>query len=183
MMESALVLASLFLLDGDSLTLREQRPTAVWFEPQFRANALQILLLKAPGAPGYYIAGSDVFPLGVEVARQPWRRVMLSGAVAYDRSSIYRALEFMAGARRYLGDGALAPYLAAEAGILDARTHTDVFTVAGVGVELTLRNGFSLMTDVQLGPENSGSSETPPGPRVWHFSAWCRLGIGYRFGT
>ena len=38
---------------------------------------------------------------------------------------------------------------------------------------------FSIVTDMQFGPENGGSVGTDQ--RVWHFSAWYRLGIGYRF--
>jgi hypothetical protein len=176
----ALLLAGLFLLDGQSLTRREQKPTGVWFQPQLRFNALQVLLGKPPGYPGYYIAGSDAFPVGLEVGRQPWRRVMLSAAIAYDPSPNYRTLEFTAGARRYLREGALAPYLVAEVGVLDASLHTNVFAVAGAGLELTLENGLSLMTDLQLGPEISGS-DIPWGQRTWYFSAWYRLGVGYRF--
>jgi len=35
------------------------------------------------------------------------------------------------------------------------------------------------MTDLQLGPENTGSARDDP--RVWNFSAWYRLGVRYRF--
>jgi hypothetical protein len=176
----ALVLLALLALDGEPPTLREQKPTGIWFQPQARFNALYAVRFDSPGTGRDYIFGSSVFPLGVEVGYQPWGRAMVSVAVAYDNSSIYRTIELTAGARRYLRDGVLAPYVAIELGVLDPRSHTDFFAVAGPGLELSLGNGLSAMADVQIGPENSGADD-PSGPRRWHFSAWCRLGVGYRF--
>jgi hypothetical protein len=178
MMTPALVLFGLLALGGEPLTPREQNPTAVWFQPQARFSALYAVRFDSPGTGRDYIFGSSVFPLGLEVGYQPWRRVMVSVSAAY-ANDVYQAVELTAGARRYFGEGALAPYLAAELGVLDANSYTNVFAAVGPGLELMFRNGLSAMADIQLGPENSGHQSGSD--RRWNFSAWCRLGAGYRF--
>jgi hypothetical protein len=164
----------------ESSSLREQRPTAVWFQPQLRFHAL--------GAGRADLAGSDMsaLPLGLEVGRQLTPHLLVSATIAHLPNEEIRTTQVTGGARWYFARQTFAPYVAAELGLLDVeendtggRTHTDVFAVAGPGAELTLRNGLSLMTDLQLGPESTGSARGEP--RVWNFSAWYRLGVGYRF--
>jgi hypothetical protein len=77
-------------------------------------------------------------------------------------------------------------HLAAEVGVLlvevddsGGLTHTDLFFAVGPGLELAQRNGLSVVTDLQLGPENTGDARSTH--RTWNFSAWYRLGVGYRF--
>jgi hypothetical protein len=128
----------------------------------------------------------SALPLGVEVGRQLWRRFLFSVAFAHLPVPSIRTSQVTAGVRWTLRDAALAPTLAAEVGVLDVeiddtggRTHTDLFIAAGPGLELALRNGLSLVTDLQFGPENTGDARMTE--RAWNFSAWFRLGAGYRF--
>ena len=165
------LLCVLLTLSGQAPAIREQHATAVWFEPQLMFHSL---------------GNGRALPLGVEVGRQLTPRLLLSAAIAHLPIANISATQVSAGARWYFRDNIFTPYLAIELGVLNleeddtgGQTHTNVFAAAGPGAELTLPRGFSIMTDLQLGPENGGRVGTDE--RVWHFSAWYRIGVGYRF--
>jgi hypothetical protein len=170
----------LYLLFALQPSVREQRPNAVWVQPQ--------LVFQSIGSGRADLAGSDLYPLpaGLELGRQLNGHLLLSAGIAHLPLQFSARTQVTAGARWYFRDGALAPYLAAQLGVSHAQvddtgglTHTDFFAAAGLGAELVLSRGLSLMSDLQLGPENEGPLRDEP--RIWHFSAWYRIGVGYRF--
>jgi hypothetical protein len=165
--------------DGASQSLRQHRPVAVWYEGQF---AFEPLGTESAGAKG-------LLPVGLELGVQVQRRLLLSAAIGMLPVKNIQTSQATLGGRFYLSDEVVAPYLAAEFGVRSVEVddtggmrHGDWFAAAGPGVELTMRRGFSVMTDLLIGPLNVGDeTDKTSAARRWHFGAWYRLGVGYRF--
>jgi hypothetical protein len=157
---------------------RPDRPFAVWVAPQITFHSF--------GSGRADIAGSDVgvLPLGLEAGWQVHGPLLISfGLARFPVANIQRTQATL-GARWYLSDGLVAPYLAAEIGRMrqelddtGGATADHSFAAAGAGVEVATTSGFSLTTDFELGPEYQSSYAGAS----WHLSAWLRLGLGYRF--
>ena len=158
--------------DADAGAVRQDRPFAIWVEPELT---------------GLLGSNSGVLPLGLEVGGQIGRRVLLSLALARFPAANVERNAVMLGGRFYLGTRAFAPYLVAVAGWMRAAvddtgglSETHRFAAAGVGEELALRGGLSLTGDILVGPDlvtdARDSSQT-----AWRASGWLRLGVGYRF--
>jgi len=166
------MLASVAAPVADAFAVRQDRPFAIWVEPELT---------------GLLGSNSGVLPLGLEVGGQIGRRVLLSLALARFPSANVERSAVMLGGRFYLGTRAFAPYLAAVAGWMRAGvddtgglSETHRFAAVGVGEELALRGGLSLTGDILVGPDlvtdARDSSQT-----AWRASGWLRLGVGYRF--
>ena len=142
---------------------RTRGPIAAWFEPQ---------------------AGSaGLLPLGVEVGVQISRLMITAGAARLPIANVARTL-FAAGARFYLGDDKVAPYLCTEFGAMTEEvddtgglTNRHRFGLAGAGIEVLWGSGVSLTTDLQLGPEHVEGYVDPN----WRLAVFWRGGIGYHF--
>jgi hypothetical protein len=161
--------------------VRQERPFAVWVEPQLTALSL--------GSGRADLFGSDVgvLPLGIELGRQIAGRGFLSVALARFPAQNIARNEVMVAGRYYLGEQRLAPYVAAAVGwmseLIDdtgGREETHRFVVAGAGAELALPSGFSVIGDILLGPDFV-DDERDPGHETTHLSGWLRVGLGYRF--
>jgi len=166
--------------DAATVPVREERPFAIWVEPQLTAFAF--------GSGRADILGSDVgaLPLGIELGGQI-RRVFLSLAIARLPVANIERDEVMLAGRFYLGKRAWAPYLAAAVGWMTEEIEesggehdSHLFAAAGIGQELALRNGISLTADLLLGPDFLKDRFSSSYDNV-NLSGWLRLGIGYRF--
>ena len=168
----AAVAAPVVAPDADPVAVRQDRPLAIWVEPEL------IGLLGSDSA---------VLPLGLEVGGQISRRVLLALAVArFPAANVERSAVTLGG-RFYLGTRAWAPYLVALAGWMRAGvddtgglSETHRFGAAGVGEELALRGGFSLTGDLLIGPDLVTDARDSS-QKTWRASSWLRLGVGYRF--
>jgi hypothetical protein len=160
--------------------VRQERPFAVWAEPELIAFSL--------GSGRADLLGSDVgvLPLGIEFGGQI-RRFFFSLALASLPVANIEHDEVMLAGRFYLGEQTWAPYLAAALGWMKAeiddsggQSETHRFALAGLGEELALRWGLSLTGDVLLGPDLvKGRFSSSYDNR--NLSGWLRLGLGYRF--
>jgi hypothetical protein len=166
--------------DTAAVAVREDRPFAIWVEPELTAFSL--------GSGRADLLGSDVgvLPLGIELGGQI-RRVFLSVALARLPVAYVERDQVMLAGRFYLGEKTWAPYLAAvfgwmTEGIDDSSGETEAhrFAAAGIGEELALRSGFSLTGDLLLGPDFVKGRFSSSYDNV-NLSGWLRLGIGYRF--
>jgi len=163
-----------------AIGVRQERPFAVWFEPELIAFSF--------GSGRADLLGSDVgvLPLGIELGGQI-RRVFLSVALATLPVANIERDEVMLAGRFYLGEQSWAPYVAAAVGWMKAeiddsggQSETHRFAVAGVGQELALRNGISLTGDLLLGPDFVKGRFSSSYDNL-NLSGWLRLGVGYRF--
>ncbi len=166
--------------DTAAVAVREDRPFAVWVEPQLTAFSF--------GSGRADIFGSDVgvLPLGIELGGQI-RHVFLSLALARLPVANVERDQVMLAGRFYLGERTWAPYLAAALGWMTAQlddsggeNESHRFAAAGIGEELALQGGFSLTGDLLLGPDFVKGRFSSSYDNV-NFSGWLRLGIGYRF--
>jgi hypothetical protein len=165
-------LASMAAPDADALAVRQDRPLAIWVEPELIG-----------------LLGSDtgVLPLGLELGGQITPRVLLSLALARLPAANVERNEVMLGGRFYLDTRAWAPYLVTVTGWMRAGvddtgglSETHWFAAAGLGEELALRGGFSLTGDILIGPDRVTDARDSS-QKTWHASSWLRLGVGYRF--
>jgi len=175
-----LVLLAALATEPAPESVREQRSFAVWTDPQLFFHGL--------GSGRADLAGSDIstYPLGIELGRQLGAHLLLSVGVSRVPFHDIEATQATLGGRWYFLTGTAAPYLGGEVGwkreTVDdtgGKTHSDLFAAVGPGVEVTFRSGFSLSTDLLLGPENHGDVRSDA--RTWYLSAWYRIGLGYRF--
>jgi hypothetical protein len=86
------------------------------------------------------------------------------------------------GARRYLMETALSPYLSSDVGLEWDRmehggTRRSPFVTGGAGAEWATRGGFLLALDGALGPQYSDVGSTE---REWELVARVRLLLGFR---
>jgi hypothetical protein len=160
--------------------VREERPFAIWLEPQLTAFSF--------GSGRADILGSDVgaLPLGIELGGQI-RRVFLSLAIARLPIEHIERDEVMLAGRFYLGEWVWAPYLAAAVGWMTEEVEetggqhdSHLFAAAGIGQELALRNGISVTADLLVGPDFLKDRFSSSYDDV-NLSGWLRVGIGYRF--
>jgi hypothetical protein len=181
MFAPSVLLFAWLAVDVTALPVREERSTAIWFEPQLRFHAF--------GTGRADVLGSDMsaLPLGLEVGHRVGRVALVSLTLA--RLPIQDGAQTLgsAGVRVYLRPGLVAPYAAAVIGAVSkdvpdaGRTDTSPFVMLGPGLEVATRNGFSLTTDFLIGPENQGDGPDRSWTTSWHLSGFYRLGLGYRF--
>jgi hypothetical protein len=166
--------------DTAAVAVRQDRPFAVWVEPELTAFSL--------GSGRTDLFGSDmgVLPLGIELGGQI-QRVFLSLALARLPVPNVERDEVMLAGRFYLGEQTWAPYLAAAIGWMTAEiddsggeTESHRFAAIGIGEELALQRGFSLTGDLLIGPDFVKGRFSSSYDNV-NLSGWLRLGIGYRF--
>jgi hypothetical protein len=158
------------------VAVRQDRPFAIWIEPELAVEAVE----REFSGSGYGAPGIGLLPLGIEVGRQLGSRALVSLALAaFPVANVARA-QVLLGGRFYFGARSWAPYLALAGGRMTVgiddtggKVQTHWLAVAGPGVELALRGGFSWTTDLLLGPD-IGSEST-------QLSARLRIGLGYRF--
>ena len=169
-MALAAVLLAAMVVAGDLAVpaVRQERPIAAWVAPEVTFGS----------------AERGALPLGIEVAWQVHGPFCLTVGGAWLPAANVERTQLTLGARWYLTSGELAPYVAAEVGA--ARQGIDDtggqvaehrFGAAGIGIELATRSGFTLTTDLELGPDHVTDYSTS----AWRFAAWYRLGLGYRF--
>jgi hypothetical protein len=168
LLQAALLVATVVVSDAEAPAVRQERPVAAWFAPElaFKSDATGLL------------------PLGLQVAWQIHGPFALTFGVAWLPAANVERRQATLGARWYLASGELAPYLSADVGAASqgidetgGRVAQHRFAAAGLGVELATRSGFSLTSDLELGPDHVTDDSTD----AWRFTAWWRLGLGYRF--
>jgi hypothetical protein len=168
LLQAASLVATVVVGDAEAPAVRQERPVAAWIAPELTFDSL----------------GTGVLPIGLQVAWQVHGPFALTfGAVWLPAANVERRQATL-GARWYLAGGELAPYLSADVGAArqgiddtggQVRQHR--FAAAGLGVELATRSGFSLTSDLELGPDHVTDYSTD----AWRLTAWWRLGLGYRF--
>ena len=125
-------------------------------------------------------------PLAVQVGVQLGPRAMITAWYGALPIANIRASAWSVGARWYLGEAALAPFLTAEGGKLvreqddtGGRQDNYAFASMGIGLEKVWAHHFSLAGDVQAGPGHRDAGS-------YHEAGWVlwsqlRLAVGLRF--
>jgi hypothetical protein len=162
--------------DTSAVAVRQDRPFAVWIEPELGIEAVE----REFAGPGYGPPGLAPLPFGIELGRQLGPRAFVSLSLADFPVHNVARTQVLLGARYYFTPGTWAPYLAVAGGRMTVgiddtggRIDTHWLALAGPGVELALAGGFSWTTDFLLGPD--------VGPASTQLAARLRIGFGYRF--
>jgi hypothetical protein len=160
--------------------VREEHPTAVWFEPLIRFHAF------GSGRADAFGSDAMALPLGLEVGHRLGPAFVTVSLADLPVDEVRQTM-VAAGARVYHGTGPVASYLAAELGAIREQIREgspfvlNPFAMLGPGLELALRGGFSVTTDFLIGAENRGDGPERSWTSSWHVSGLFRLGVGARF--
>jgi hypothetical protein len=166
-LQAAMLAGMMAVMGDDPPPVRQDRPIAVWFAPEVDFELT-----------------SGLLPLGLQAAVQVYGPFCLTAGGNWLPVANVERKQGTAGARWYLKDALIAPYLSADVGW--ARQGIDdtggqirkhFFAFAGVGLEVAKRGGFSLIVDLALGPDHVSDYSVD----TWRFAGRFRVGIGYRF--